>query len=217
MKKILVINFIAFSCIILSVAAQCQTTTAQNKADVHHHCQHQQERMIQALNLTSDQQEKLKVSHDDFKKQRAALNQDESISLKDYRDKKYALRKEEKKQLLSILTPDQKAKLSQIKKDEKAKHELLAAKRIDKLKIKLNLSDEQVASIKANRQIQQTKVAAILQNDTLSRIDKKEQLLAIRNTNKENMKSILTPSQLDKWEELKQQKMQERTHEDKAQ
>jgi len=137
-----------------------------------------------------------------------ALNQDESVTLKDYRDKKYILRKEEKMQFLNILTPDQKTKLEQFKKDEKAKRELMAAKRIDKLKAELNLTDEQVATIKANRQAIRTKVQAIIQNDSLSRTDKKEQLVSIKDANKGSMKTILTADQYTKWQELRKERME---------
>jgi protein CpxP len=205
MKKILV-GLVAFSCFILSATAQDKSVDKQDKMNGKDH--HEKGMMMKQLDLTADQKEKIKISREDFRTKMITLNQDESVTLKDYRDKKYILRKEEKMQFLNILTPDQKTKLEQIKKDNKAKHELMAAKKIDKLKTELNLTDEQVATIKANRQAIRTKVQAIIQNDSLSRTDKKEQLMSIKDANKDSMKTILTADQYTKWQELRKERME---------
>ena len=205
MKKILV-GLVAFSCFILSATAQDKSVDKQDKMNGKDH--HEKGMMMKQLDLTADQKEKIKISREDFRTKMIALNQDESVTLKDYRDKKYILRKEEKMQFLNILTPEQKTKLEQFKKDEKAKRELMAAKRIDKLKAELNLTDEQVATIKANRQAIRTKVQAIIQNDSLSRTDKKEQLVSIKDANKGSMKTILTADQYTKWQELRKERME---------
>ena len=205
MKKILV-GLVAFSCFILSATAQDKSVDKQDKMNGKDH--HEKGMMMKQLDLTADQKEKIKISREDFRTKMITLNQDKSVTLKDYRDKKYILRKEEKMQFLNILTPDQKTKLEQIKKDNKAKHELMAAKKIDKLKTELNLTDEQVATIKANRQAIRTKVQAIIQNDSLSRTDKKEQLMSIKDANKDSMKTILTADQYTKWQELRKERME---------
>src|ERR1700733_2227208 len=123
MKKILV-SLVAFSCIILSATAQDKPANGQGKMNGHDH-QDERGMIIKELNLTPDQQEKLKASREDFKTQMASLNDNESITVKDYRDRKYILRKEQKMQFLNILTPDQKAKLEQLRKDGQAKRELI--------------------------------------------------------------------------------------------
>jgi protein CpxP len=201
MKKI-VVSMIALCCFILSA-------TAQDKTDMHHD-HHQKEMMIKQLNLTADQQKQLAADHKKIKAQMIALNKDESISVKDYRDKKFALQKERKADFMAILTPDQKAKLTQLKQERRAKMQTMADKRLDKMKLELNLSNEQVATIKANRQATMAKAAAVLQNDNLSRTDLKTQLAAIKDANKDNMKTVLTPDQYAKWQELRKEKMQER-------
>ncbi|HMG83332.1 MAG TPA: hypothetical protein VK559_09895 [Ferruginibacter sp.] len=199
MKKI-VVSMIALGCFILSATAQDQMDKG--------HFQHQKDMVIKQLNLTPDQQQKLQASREDFKAQMIALNQDESITLKDYRDKIYILRKEQKMQFLHILTADQKAKLEQIKKDNQAKRELIASKRIELLQLQLNLSNEQVAAIKANREAEHSKLETIVQNDSLSRTDKKEQLMTIKEANKDSMKTVLTADQYAKWQELKKERME---------
>jgi periplasmic protein CpxP/Spy len=200
MKKI-VVSMIAFGCFILSA-------TAQDQMDMHHHFQHQKDRVIKQLNLTPEQQKQVDSNRENYKAQIIALNKNESITVKDYRDQKFALRKEQKADFLKILTPDQKAKLVQIKKDRKAKMQTMADKRTDKMKMELNLSDQQVAAIKANRQAEINKLAVVLQNDNLSRTDMKTQLMAIKNANKDSMKTVLTADQYAKWQELRREKME---------
>ena len=81
------------------------------------------------------------------------------------------------------------------------------------MKLELNLSNEQVATIKANRQALRAKIETILQNDSLSRSDLKTQLIAIKKANKDNMKTVLTADQYTKWQELRaarMKKMQDR-------
>jgi protein CpxP len=199
MKKIIV-SMIAFGCFILAA-------TAQDKMAMQNHFDHQKEMVIKQLNLTPDQQKQLDANRANFKTQMIALNKDESITVKDYRDKKFALQKEQKAAFMAILTPDQKTKLVQIRQNMKAKMDTIAAKRLDRMKLQLNLSDEQVATIKANRQAMRTKVATLLQNDSLSRIDLKTQLMAIKEANKDSMKTILTADQYTKWQEMRAERM----------
>lgn len=199
MKKIIV-SIIAFGCFTLSA-------TAQDKMDMGNHFRHQKEMVIQQLNLTPDQQKQLAANRENYKAQMIALNKNENITVKDYRDQKFALRKEQKADFMRLLTPDQKTKLIQIKEDMKAKMQAMASKRLDKMKLELNLSNEQVATIKANRQASFTKLASVLQNDSLSRIDMQTQLMAIKDSNKNNMKTVLTADQYAKWQELRKEKM----------
>ena len=54
--------------------------------------------------------------------------------------------------MMALLTPEQKDKLIQLKKDRAVKQEAMAAKRLEKIKATLNLSDVQVAKIKAAKE-----------------------------------------------------------------
>jgi protein CpxP len=84
----------------------------------------------------------------------------------------------------------------------------MAAKRLDKMKTNLNLTDDQVAQIKNQQQDMHTKMQAIMEDQNLSRVDKKQQLEALRTQSKESFKKILTPDQLNKMEEMKKERME---------
>jgi len=171
---------------------------------------HNNAMILKELNLSSAQKEQMKANHESYKKQLMELYQNEDITIKQSRDRKDALQKEQKEKMMSLLTADQKNKLVQIKKDREAKHELEAAKRLDKMKNSLNLSDDQLAKINAARHATHAQLKAIKENDQLSRTQKKEQFIALKEQNKNSFKSILTPEQFDKLEEMKKNKMGKR-------
>lgn len=168
---------------------------------------HNDESVIKNLNLTADQQTQMKANRDNYKQQLSDLDKNESITVKESRDQNDALRKEQKQKMMSILTEDQKNKLVKIKANREAKHDAITAKKLDKVKAKLNLSDDQVAKISSSRKAAHDQFKAIETNDQLSRSQKSEQLMALKTQDKDNFKSILTPDQIAKMEEMKQEEM----------
>lgn len=203
MKKI-VAGVLAIASFVFS--AQAQTTPKMK----HFRHRHQHEMMMKELNLTPAQQAQLKANRDNYQKQWQDLNKTENITVKQARDKKEALRKEQKEKMMSILTPEQKATLEQLKKDREVKHEAMAAKRLDKIKSTLNLSEDQVAKIKSSTLDIHARARAIRENDQLSRTEKKDQLMALKQQTQDNLKTILTTEQINKLEEMKKNRMEKR-------
>jgi Spy/CpxP family protein refolding chaperone len=204
MKKI-VTALLAIAGLIFSAKAQ---EASKMKGFHHRHVQH--EMMMKELNLTATQQDQLKANRDSYREQWKALNNNEAITVKESRDKKEALRKEQREKMMSILTPEQKTTMQQIKKDREAKHQAMAAKQLDKIKSTLNLSDDQVAKIKAGTLDIHAKAKVIRENDQLTRVEKKEQLIALKQQTKDNLKSVLTPEQITKLDEIKKIRMEKR-------
>jgi Spy/CpxP family protein refolding chaperone len=207
MKKILV-SLLTIAAVTFSATAQTTDNSTTKKDNPHKEWkQHHKGMDMDQLNLTQSQKDQLKASHENYRKQLQELNKNESITVKEFRDKKYALKKQQKTDFLALLTPDQKTKLDQLKQQRQQQHEMMAAKHLDKMKLKLNLTDDQVAQIKANRENIHSKIKAIKDNDNLSRTEKKEQLETLRNEKKDSFKKILTPDQLNKLEEMKKSRM----------
>ncbi|UAY51593.1 hypothetical protein [Ferruginibacter albus] len=195
--------------VMLGVAVNAQTTkAADNKQAFHHKGKfHKKGIAFKQLNLTEDQKQQLKANNEEYKKQLQKLNKNESITVKEFRDKKEALRKQQKEKFMALLTPEQKTKLEQLKQQQKQQREMAAAKRMEKMKTNLGLSDQQVAQLKQQHQNFKSKIQSIKENDKLSRTEKREQLEALKNENKDSFKKILTPDQLNKMEELKKNRM----------
>jgi Spy/CpxP family protein refolding chaperone len=78
----------------------------------------------------------------------------------------------------------------------------MAAAHLERMKIKLNLTDAQAATIKTQQQNMRKQMQSIRENDNLMREQKMEQMKALFAKNKEAMKSVLTPEQFSQLENM---------------
>ena len=198
MKKIIACLLFAGT-FTLTAAAQAPI---DKKAPMH---PHRNGMVMKALNLSDAQKVDFKASNENYKMQLNALKKNENITVKDARDQRFALRKEHQAKMMGILTPEQQNKLAQLKNDREARRAVMGAKKMDKLKEKLNLSDEQVAKINAGRQAEHAQIKGIRDNNQLSRTEMKQQMIAVKTQGKDNFKSILTADQAAKMEAYKKE------------
>ena len=158
MKKYL-IALTAFTAITFAATAQTKNptdnTSQQSHSQMHHknHGMHQFHRhgMMGQLNLTDAQKQQARALNEDYNAKVKNLEKDDNITLKDYRTQKAALENERKSKFQALLTPDQKNKIAQDKKERSEKMEMMAQKRMDKMKADLSLTDDQVAKIQDQR------------------------------------------------------------------
>lgn len=167
------------------------------------HQKHQKMAMAKQLNLSEDQKKQAKAINEYSRKKMQELNKNESITVKEQRDRKAAILKERKTKMDGLLTAEQKTKMAQLKAERKASNEEQYAKRLNRMKTNLSLTDEQVAKLKAQRASNQAKAEKIKNNGSLSREQKKEQMMALKTEAKEGRKKTFTPEQLKKIEEMK--------------
>lgn len=163
---------------------------------------------MKELNLSIVQKEQLKALNKSYKKQLITLKRNEDIAVRESRDRKATLQKEKKEKVMGLLSADQKNILVQAKKLQQAKREMKIAKKLDKMKASLNLSDEQVAKIRSTKQSVNAELNAAKENDQLSRIQKLERLKALKKQNKKVFKNILTTEQFSKMKEIKRIKIE---------
>jgi len=102
-----------------------------------------------------------------------------------------------------LLTADQKTKMTQLKAEQKAKKEAGYTKRLDKMKTNLSLTEMQVTKLKEQRVATMAQAEKIKNNESLSRTQKKEQMMALKTEAKNQHTKILTPEQMKKREEMK--------------
>ncbi len=189
---------------LIAIFALTATANAQDKmGKKDHHNKHQKGMMAKQLNFTDAQKAQAKTINEDSRKKMQELNRNESITVKEQRDRKAAILKERKTKMDGLLTADQKAKQTQLRAEHKAKKEAGFAKRLDKMKTNLNLTDEQVTKLKAQQAANRSKAEQIKNNESLSREQKREQMMALKTQAKEQHNKILTPEQLKKKEEMK--------------
>ena len=199
---------------LLAVSLISASALAQEKREIKHpgpgHRMHQHGMMAKQLNFSEAQKNQAKAYHEEFKQKMQDLNKNENMTLKDFRDRKYALRKEQKAKMDGLLTAEQKTKLAQLKAEHKAKKEEHFAKHLDKMKTQLGLTEDQVVKLKAQIENTHSKIKAIKENETLTRVQKKDQLMVLKNEAKEQHKKIFTEEQIKKMEDMKK-KHQEKT------
>ena len=179
---------------------------SQQKREMHSGCGGQQKGkmgVMKDLNLTESQKTQMKASHQAFKAKMDELEKNDGITVKEYKQKKAALQKEQKSKMESLLTADQKAKLSASKSEMEAGNSKKVEERMAKMKEKLSLSDEQVTQLKAKHETLKSKMKAIRDNDSLDKSEKKRQMMALREEAKNDAKTILNADQLKKMEEMK--------------
>ena len=168
-----------------------------------------QNNMMMNVKLTDAQKQQVKALNDDYRKKLSKLEINDNITLKDYRAEKAKLMKERKARYQDILTPEQKSEIAQAKKQRSEKMEMMAQKRMEKLKTALNLTDDQVAKIQEQHKSSMEKAKAIRENALLSEEQEREQLMSIRKVSHDNMDKILTADQLKKKEEMRNNRMNE--------
>ena len=206
MKKILVLSF-AFAAITLSVSAQQKREPASHRMkgakQGMHEAHHNKGMMMKDMNFTDAQKAQLKANRQLYKTQMQELNKNENITVKEQRDRKQALRTEQKAKMQALLTPEQKNKMEESKAKMEDQRKEMGEKRMEMMKTKLGLNDDQVLKMKAQHEATHAQLKAIKQDQTLSRADKKEKMKAIKDEAMQQRKSILSTEQMKKMEDLK--------------
>ncbi len=167
--------------------------------------QHMQGMEMKQLNLTDAQKEQFKAQKESFRKQMEELKKNDNITVKEWKSRMEALRKDQRSKMQAILTPGQKAQMEKMRTEHKAMQEVDAKARMEKMKIHLGLTDEQAAKISKNRSETMEKMKALRENDKIDADKKKEQMKELMKKQKEQMKSILTEEQMKKLQEGRKQ------------
>jgi hypothetical protein len=161
------------------------------------------ERLAKHLQLTEEQKKQGKAISENASKQITALYSNDKLSLGDFKKQKAAILKEQKAKMQGLLTEEQKKKLAEGKKRMADNMQVQAAARLERMKINLGLKDDQLAKIKTAQTQLHEKMKTLHENETLLPEQKREQMKALMNQQKESLKSVLTAEQLAKLESHK--------------
>jgi Spy/CpxP family protein refolding chaperone len=210
MKKFLFTTLFAILVGSLAMAQQAPQSKAQMHKYHHqhygHHHRHHGMALSKTLNFSDQQKLQLQTMRQDFRKKMDDLNKNESITVKAMRDQKAALIREQRTAFQNLLTPEQKNKLDDMRKHMAQKRQEMASRRIDKMKEKLSLSDEQTAKIKTLDSQFRENLKKNKENTSLDRTAKKEAFIEMFKQHKEELQGILTPEQLNKLQEWKKER-----------
>lgn len=200
MKKVIVSAFV------LAVATMCVSAQdiPERKQDMHQqhrqgeHKRHHRGEAFKQLGLSEDQKAKFKALNEEFRTQIQTLKKDDGITVKEWKGKMETLKKEHRAKVEGLLTTDQKAKMQKMKEGRKSFRKVDQQARMDKMKIRLGLSDDQVAKLSKNRTELGEQMKALRENKSLTDDQRKEQFKELRKKQHESLKSILTEEQLKK-------------------
>jgi protein CpxP len=100
------------SVIVLLLLAFTINTSAQ---EMHH--RKERKEMIKKLDLTKQQKHELKAFHQSIKQQKKAIDNNTALTLEQKKSQQEALMEKRHQKLEAILTPEQKEKMKELKKD----------------------------------------------------------------------------------------------------
>jgi hypothetical protein len=199
MKK----NILFLSMLLFSVMTQAQEKVKRSDRK-------QGAEIARELALTDAQKQQMKIWNAEKRKKMEALDKDDQILMKDYRLKKAAIQKESKEKFQGMLTPEQKQKLENIKRDRRENAAVKSRERLEKMKKDLALSDQQYKDISKLREGMTAKMKSVRENESLSIEQKQKEVKEIRRNQQKEMLAVLNESQAAQWKELKKKEREQK-------
>lgn len=154
------------------------------------------------IHYTPEQRKQLMAINKEYRQKSEDLFKQDNITLKEYKAGLVVLQKEKKEKMAALLTPQQKAEVAARKSRMDENRKVMEAARLERLQLRLNLTDDQVAKIKAGNESLHNQVKAIHENDNLLPQQKREQMKALLAKRTETYKSVLTPEQYSQFEKM---------------
>jgi Spy/CpxP family protein refolding chaperone len=164
------------------------------------------QQLMHDLQFTPEQRSAAKAIHEEQKKKMDELSLQQNITVKEFNDKKTAIRKVQVEQFNKLLTKEQKEKMVAMKAERDSQHEASKNKKLEKLKTKIGLTDKQVAQIKELNQNTAAQVEKIKNNEQFNDQEKHMKIKAIVEKSKAARKDIFTPAQQKQMEALREKK-----------
>ena len=198
MKKA-ILGIALATCISIGASAQDQSNGLSDHPKRHH-----RGNRMEQLNLTDQQKTELKTINEDFKTQMTDLKKSEDkITVTEWKSKMANIRKDHHEKVQKILTDEQKASMKKMRKEHGRHFRQDRVNRIERMKKELNLTDEQTTAVEKNLGESLKKIRSVHDDKSLTDDKKKEQYKSLQDQQEEGLKSILTPDQWKKYQELK--------------
>ncbi len=163
-------------------------------------------KVMKELNLTEDQQAKIKSLNEDFRIKFNAVRDDSSLTKDSKRAKMKELSETKKNQFQAVLTPEQQAKMKELRgkrSDNYKKGRKDMAKRGHN-RMDLNLTEDQKSKMQDLRKDYRDKMQALKDDTSLSKEMRSEKRKELANTHKSEIRSLLTPEQQAKIKDVKE-------------
>ncbi len=139
----------------------------------------------------------------EYKHKQEALYKQATLPLGAYKSPLLARQQAKKAQLTGLLAPQQKEQIARSKQQASENMQVMAAARLERLKIHLQLTDDQETKLKAQESAMRTQLQSIRENENLLPDQKREQMIALFSKQKDALASVLTPDQLAKLNDMR--------------
>ena len=176
-------------------STQAQSTSNAGDTTKHFHRGDRQNFNRERIPYTPEQREQAASINKEYRQKRADLYKQDNLTLKQYKAGVLALEKEKKGKLQALLTPEQKNQIAARHKQMDENRQVRYVAHLERLKLHLNLTDDQVARLKAGNENLHTQARAIHENENLLPEQKMEQMRSLMAKRNEMYKSVLTPDQ----------------------
>jgi Spy/CpxP family protein refolding chaperone len=154
------------------------------------------------LNLTADQQAKMKQIREQNMASMKAIRDDQSLTPEQRQQKMQALHESMKTQMEAILTPEQQKKMAQMPEHQGRMGGPMLNGNPQRVAKELNLTADQQTKIKSIMQSSNQQMRTIEQNQSLSQQDKRAQINQLRDSTKTQISALLTPDQQQKFAQM---------------
>lgn len=154
----------------------------------------------EGIHYTPQQRQQVAAINKEYRQQSADLFKQDNLTLRQYKAGLLALQKDKKDKLAALLTPQQKQQQIERQKRREENVRVMAAARLERMKLRLNLNDDQVAKIKATQESLLDQAKAIHDNDNLLPQEKREQMKTLMAKRDDNLKAVLTPEQYSQFQ-----------------
>jgi len=159
--------------------------------------------ITQQLKFSDEQKQKAKTLNEDYRKKLTELRKKDDILVKDWKNQLMELNKKHREDMKGLLSKEQKMQIEKMKMDRKKIADINANSRMEKMKLRLDLNNDQMEKIKKQRGETMEKMRSLKENKSIDMLKKKEEMKMLMHKRKETMKSILTEDQLKKIQELR--------------
>ncbi len=147
------------------------------------------------VHYTPEQRKQVWAINMDYRHKETDLYKQDNLTLGAYKSQLVTLQKEKKAKLQALLTPQQQQQIAQFKSRAAENGQVMAAARLERMKIHLQLTDDQEAKIKSQDADFRSQLQRIRNNDDLLPDQKREQMMALFTKQKDALTAVLTPDQ----------------------
>ena len=187
----------------LAARSHAQTTSpGSNPANSTHHRYGMHRGWDNRIHYTPEQRQQMMAINKDYHQKAADLFKQDNITLKQYKSGLLALQKEKKDKQAALLTPQQKDQVAAQRKRMTENRQVREAANLERLKLRLNLTDDQVAKLKSGQETLHSQAKAIHENENLLPQEKMQQMKSLIAKRNDNYRSVLTPDQYSQFEKM---------------